>query len=233
MAPKLVKKVSESKKKIAGFDLLSQKLAQKTDDFELLSQTLAQKNMSVHFQTKTIDKLNRLIASPPFISGVAAGLSMEESVCEYARRATAPDEYRLARSFVQALYDNSSQRDLGALAFGVLLTQFGLYESAFHYFHEAGDEKAKTYAPFEYFESALFVDTSSGLEQLRQYLTSQRDLLPIETRIVLMKVLAKYTQVELLREETNLIYADKNLLNSLSDEDRENIEWFNSQLNRT
>jgi hypothetical protein len=154
-APKLVKKVRETKKKIDGFDLLSQKLAQKNNENTLLSQklaqknnentllsqklahvnqTLAQKNMVSHFQTKTIDKLNQIITSPPFISEVATGLSMEESVCEYARRATAPDEYRLARSFVQALYDNSSQRDLGALGFGVLLTQFGLYESAFHYF---------------------------------------------------------------------------------------------------
>ena len=198
--------------------------------FEKL-RNLLRMQMVARFQTMTIEKLQGIIANPPVITKVAAGLSMEEAVCDYARTATAPKERLLARSFVQSLYDNSSQKDIGALGFGVMLTQFGLYESAFHYFNEAGDEKAKTYAPFEYFESIFFVDTKKGLGELKEYFAAHRNSLPVETRISLMKVLAKYTQVELLREETNLIYADKDLLNSLSDEDRENIEWFNTQLN--
>jgi lipopolysaccharide biosynthesis glycosyltransferase len=198
--------------------------------FEKL-RNLLRMQMVARFQTKTIEKLQGIIANPPVITKVAAGLSMEEAVCDYARTATAPKERLLARSFVQSLYDNSSQKDIGALGFGVMLTQFGLYESAFHYFHEAGDDKAKKYAPFEYFESIFFVDTKKGLAQLKEYFASHRDSLPLETRISLMKVLAKYTQVELLREETNIIYADKALMAALTDEDRENIEWFNVQLN--
>lgn len=110
------------------------------------------------YQSQTIEKLKGIVANPPVIGKVAAGLSMEEAVCDYARNVKTPQERLLARSFVQSLYDNSSQKDIGALGFGTMLTGFALFESAFHYFHEAGDEKAKTYAPFEYFQSLFFVD---------------------------------------------------------------------------
>ncbi len=187
--------------------------------------------MVAGFQSQTIEKLNGIIANPPVIGKVAAGLTMEEAVCDYARNAKTPPERQLARSFVQSLYDNSGHKDIGALGFGTMLTQMGLYESAFHFFHEAGDEKAKTYAPFEYFQSIFFVDLKKGLSQLKEYLASNREILPLETRLALMKVLAKYSQVELLREETNILYADKKAVASFSEADQELIEWFNTQLN--
>ena len=198
--------------------------------FEKL-RNLMKMQMVAGYQAQTIEKLQGIVANPPVIGMVAAGLSMEEAVCDYARGASTPREKLLARSFVQSLYDNSSHKEIGALGFGVMLTQFGLFESAFHYFHEAGDEKAKRYSPFEYFESIFFVDLKKGLVQLKEYFASHRDLLPLETRVALMKVLAKYSQVELLREETNIIFANKALMSSLTAEDRENIEWFNTQLN--
>ena len=169
--------------------------------FEKL-RNLMKMQMVAGYQAQTIEKLQGIVANPPVIGMVAAGLSMEEAVCDYARGASTPREKLLARSFVQSLYDNSSHKEIGALGFGVMLTQFGLFESAFHYFHEAGDEKAKRYAPFEYFESIFFVDLKKGLVQLKEYFASHRDLLPLETRVALMKVLAKYSQVVLLREET-------------------------------
>lgn len=183
------------------------------------------------YQAQTIEKLSAIVASPPVIGKVAAGLSMEEAVCDYARNAKTPPEKLLARSFVQALYENSSQKDIGALGFGTMLAQVGLYESAYHFFHEAGDEKAKTYAPFEYFQSIFFVDLKKGLSELKDYLDSKRDSLPLETRLALMKVLAKYSQVELLRAETNILYSDKKALALFSAEDQELIEWFDKQLN--
>jgi len=183
------------------------------------------------YQSQTIEKLKGIVANPPVIGKVAAGLSMEEAVCDYARNVKTPQERLLARSFVQSLYENSSQKYIGALGFGTMLAGFALFESAFHYFHEAGDEKAKTYAPFEYFQSLFFVDLKKGLAQLKDYLAKHRDSLPVETRLALLKVLATYTQVELLREETNIFYADKNAVNSLAATDRELLEWFNTQLN--
>jgi lipopolysaccharide biosynthesis glycosyltransferase len=183
------------------------------------------------YQSQTIEKLRGIVASPPVIGKVAAGLSMEEAVCDYARNVKTPQERLLARSFVQSLYDNSSQKDIGALGFGTMLTGFALFESAFHYFHEAGDEKAKTYAPFEYFQSLFFVDLKKGLIELKDYLAKHRDTLPVETRLALLKVLATYSQVELLRAETDILYADKKALGSMSDADQELVEWFNKQLN--
>jgi lipopolysaccharide biosynthesis glycosyltransferase len=187
--------------------------------------------MVTEYQSQTIDKLKGIVANPPVIGKVAAGLSMEEAVCDYARNVKTPQERLLARSFVQSLYDNSSQKDIGALGFGTMLTGFALFESAFHYFHEAGDEKAKTYAPFEYFQSLFFVDLKKGLGELKDYLAKHRDTLPVETRLALLKVLATYSQVELLRSETDILYADKKALGSISDVDKELVEWFNTQLN--
>lgn len=183
------------------------------------------------YQVQSIEKLKGMVANPPVIGKVASGLSMEEAVCDYARNVNTPQERLLARSFVQSLYDNSSQKDIGALGFGVMLTGFALFESAFHYFHEAGDEKAKTYAPFEYFQSLFFVDLNKGLAELKDYLAKHRNTVPLETRLALLKVLATYSQVELLREETNIIFADKNAMSLFSDGDRELVEWFDTQLN--
>jgi lipopolysaccharide biosynthesis glycosyltransferase len=183
------------------------------------------------YQAQTIEKLSAIVASPPVIGKVAAGLSMEEGVCDYARNAKTPQEKLLARSFVQALYDNPTHKELGALGFGTMLAQIGLYESAFNFFHDAGEEKAKTYAPFEYFQSIFFVDLKKGLVELKDYLATNRDILPLETRLALMKVLAKYSQVELLRAETNILFADKKSLALFSEADQELIEWFDKQLN--
>lgn len=183
------------------------------------------------FQSQTIAKLQGIVANPPVIGKVAAGLTMEEAVCDYARNVKTPAERLQARSFVQSLYDNSSQKDIGALGFGTMLCQFGLFESAYHYFNEAGEEKAKSYAPFEYFESLFFVDIKKGLSQLKDYMAEQRETLPLETRLALMKVLATYTQVELLREETNILYADKKAMAAFNEADRDLVEWFNTQLN--
>jgi lipopolysaccharide biosynthesis glycosyltransferase/ribosomal protein S18 len=183
------------------------------------------------YQSQTIEKLSGIVASPPVIGKVAAGLSMEEAVCDYARNVKTPQERLLARSFVQSLYDNSTQKDIGALGFGTMLAGFGLFESSYHYFKEAGEDKAKTYATFEYFESIFFVDLKKGLTELRDYFAKHRDSMPAQTRLALMKVLATYTQVEELRTETDLLYADKTAMSSLSDGDRELVEWFDTQLN--
>jgi lipopolysaccharide biosynthesis glycosyltransferase len=198
--------------------------------FEKL-RNLMRMRMVAGFQAQTIEKLQGIIANPPVIGKVAAGLTMEEAVCDYARNVKTPPERLQARSFVQSLYDNSSQKDIGALGFGTMLCQFGLFESANHYFNEAGEEKAKTYAPFEYFESLFFVDIKKGLSQLKDYMAMHRDTLPLETRLALMKVLATYTQVELLREETDILYADKKAMAAFNEADRDLVEWFDTQLN--
>lgn len=70
-----------------------------------------------------------------------------------------------------------------------------------------------------------------GIVELKDYLAKHRDSLPVETRLALLKVLATYSQVDLLRAETDILYADKKALGSMSDADQELVEWFNTQLN--
>jgi lipopolysaccharide biosynthesis glycosyltransferase len=191
---------------------------------------LSLRSMNAH-QSDAIAKLNGLLSYPQVIGPVASGLSLEEAVCAYARNVKTPEDRLMARAFVQSLYDNSSQKDIGALGFGTMLTGFGLNESAFHYFQEAGEEKSIAYAPFEYFESVFFVDLDKGLKQLKNYLKDNRLSLSGTTKLALLKVLAKYSQVDFLRVENDLLFSDKSALAELSDEDRDLVSWFDTQLN--
>jgi lipopolysaccharide biosynthesis glycosyltransferase len=158
-------------------------------------------------------------------------MSLEEAVCDYARSAQEPEERQLARSFMQSLHDSPAHKELGALGFGVMLAEMGLLESSSFYFKEAGDQQAQTYAPYEYFECMLFMNEEKGLSELKDYLSRQRDTIASDTRLAILKVLAKYTQVELLREETALLIADKEAKAALSESDQELVDWFYAQLN--
>jgi len=189
-------------------------------------------------QSKTIAKLHGIssklrvaAARPSIVVDVASGICFEQAVCDYVRKSTTTEDRILARAFVHSLYDNASQKEAGALGFATMLTGLGLYESAFHFFQEAGDQNSKTFAPYEYFESFLFVDIKKGLSELKEYLAKNREHLNIEARLALMKALAKYSQVELLREETNILLMDKRRMDSLSETDQELLEWFNKHLN--
>lgn len=198
-----------------------EKLLSETRDLRLANRSLRQGN----------EILRRRAPSPPVVTKVASGMSLEEAVCDYARSAQEPEERQLARSFMQSLHDSPAHKELGALGFGVMLAEMGLLESSYFYFKEAGDQQAQTYAPYEYFECMLFMNEEKGLSELKDYLSRQRDTIASDTRLAILKVLAKYTQVELLREETALLLADKEAKAALSESDQELVDWFYAQLN--
>jgi len=59
--------------------------------FEKL-RNLMRMRMVAGFQAQTIEKLQGIVANPPVIGKVAAGLTMEEAVCDYARNVKTPPE---------------------------------------------------------------------------------------------------------------------------------------------
>ena len=215
--------------------------------FKKINELLTIKSTS-HFQNQTLEKLlpeardlrlanralleeNGILQRRSLVAKVASGMSLEGAVCAYARSVQEQDERQLARSFMQSLYDSPTQKEIGALGLGVLLADMELLESSYYYFKEAGDEQAQTYAPYEYFECMLFMNQKAGLSKIKDYLASQRDTIPSDTRLAILKVLAKYSQTELLREETALLIADKYAMASLSESDEELVDWFHAQLN--
>ena len=185
---------------------------------------------TIYFQQLSIEKLKGQVYNAPVVRAMAEGKDFEQAVVEYARDVD-KDSKLLARSFVQVLADDPATRDAGCIGFGVILWKLELYESAYHYFHEADVNKAKELAPFEYFDSLFFVDQVIGTSEITGYLDTHRSKLSAETRLSLMKVLAKFRSLDLLRAEVKLLLVDKASLESLSDEDRDLVNWFNRHLN--
>ncbi len=179
-------------------------------------------------QLQTIDLLRFKTLNPPVISMVSKGMDVDEAIVEYARVTSNPAERLVARSFFQALSENESYRDIGSIAFAVLLTNMGLYDSSYAYFKRSDEEKAKRLAPYEYFDSICFMDEKSGLQQLAKYIENHRDELDAKLKLSLLKVLAKFRDVETLNKETQLLLASKPALN---EEELQFLNWFNTHLN--
>ena len=184
---------------------------------------------SVKSQAQTIAKLKTELAHPPLITRVAHGMTMDQAIVDYVRKATDVNEMVFARSFVQALSIDPDYKEIGSIGFGVLLAQINLLESANHYFLEGGSTKAIELAPYEYFDSAFFVNADKGFKELENYLAKHRSDLSAQTKLGLFKVLAKYLHVELLRKEVELLVSD-NTAASLNDEENQLLTWFNTQL---
>ncbi|MBU6144576.1 MAG: hypothetical protein KGQ56_03810, partial [Acidobacteria bacterium] len=208
------------------------KLVKKYDTLPLISQILelrAARN-TIYFQKMSIEKLRDQVYHAPVVRAMAEGKSFEEAVVEYARDVD-PDSRMLARSFVQVLTENPATKDAGCVGFAVILWKLELYESAYHYFREVESKKAQDLAPFEYFDSLFFVDQAAGLNEITEYLNRHRADLSAQTKLSLLKVLAKFRALDLLRTETKALLADKVALSSLSEEDSDLVVWFNKHLN--
>ncbi|NDC48313.1 MAG: glycosyltransferase family 8 protein [Micrococcales bacterium] len=208
------------------------KLVKKYDTLPLISQILelrAARN-TIYFQKMSIEKLRDQVYHAPVVRAMAEGKSFEEAVVEYARDVD-PDSRLLARSFVQVLTENPATKDAGCVGFAVILWKLELYESAYHYFREVESKKAQDLAPFEYFDSLFFVDQAAGLNEITEYLNRHRADLSAQTKLSLLKVLAKFRALDLLRTETKALLADKAALSSLSEEDCDLVVWFNKHLN--
>jgi lipopolysaccharide biosynthesis glycosyltransferase len=180
--------------------------------------------------SQTIDSLKSKLMLPPIVSQVALGKSFNESIVDFARTATDEHERVIARSFFQALTLEDDHKDIGSIAFGVLLAKIGLYDSAHHYFNDAKPGMAEKYAAYEYFDSACFIDSAEGFKALEKYIEANRSELSATALLSLMKLLAKFRRVEALAKETQLLIATKP---NLSAEDARQLAWFQAHLNHT
>jgi lipopolysaccharide biosynthesis glycosyltransferase len=197
--------------------------------------SLNQAKEKAYWLGKKVEKLENQLEfarnNVPIISGVSRGLSLNQAIVDSLRQVEDRQERLIARSFVQALYDSPEDKDLGAISIGVLLSRFSLHEAAHHYFSEANATMAKSLAPFEYFSSFVAVDPERGLSDLEAYLSQNRAEISPEDRISLLKVLAKYRHVEALRQEADLLIADKESYSHLSEKSQTLVKWFRKQLN--
>lgn len=207
------------------------KLVKKYDNLPGISQLLelrAARN-TMYFQNLTIEKLKGQVYNAPVVRAMSEGKGFEQAVVEYARDVD-KDSRLLARSFVQVLTEDPQTKDAGCIGFAVILWKMELYESAYHYFREVDSKKAQELAPFEYFDSLFFVDMQSGLTELTEYLNSHREIISADTKLSLMKVLAKFRALDLLRAEVKALLASEKDLANLSVEDRDLVDWFNRHL---
>lgn len=207
------------------------KLVKKYDNLPGISQLLelrAARN-TMYFQNLTIEKLKSQVYNAPVVRAMSEGKGFEQAVVEYARDVD-KDSRLLARSFVQVLTEDPQTKDAGCIGFAVILWKMELYESAYHYFREVDSKKAQELAPFEYFDSLFFVDMQSGLTELTEYLNSHREIISADTKLSLMKVLAKFRALDLLRAEVKSLLASEKDLANLSVEDRDLVDWFNRHL---
>jgi len=168
----------------------------------------------------------------PIIDGVTEqGMNLHESIVNQMREVDDRDERLVSRSFAQALYKSEITKDLGAISIAVLLSKFGLHEASSHYFAEADTKMAQSLAPFEYFSSLSDVDRVKGVAALEAYLAENRSKISPEKRISLLKVLAKYREVEFLKTEAKLFADDALAYDQLSVKNKKLLDWFNKQLN--
>ena len=179
-------------------------------------------------QDLTIAALRSKVTSPPVVTTVALGKNMDEAIVEYARKVSDPQERIIARSFFQALTLDENYKDIGNVAFGVMLANFGLYDSSYHYFNEVKDGFAQKLAAYEYFDSACFMDEDKGFIALEKYLDKNRAELSAAEILGLLKVLAKFRRVEALNKESKLLLASNP---QLTKDELQLLEWFNTHLN--
>ncbi len=179
---------------------------------------------------KTIESLKAKLMLPPIATQVALGKSVDEAIVAFARSASEESDRVIARSFFQALTLDEKYKDIGSIAFGVLLAKVGLYDSAYHYFTQAKPGMAEDLAAYEFFDSACFIDSTEGFKALEKHIETHRSTLSDPDLLSLMKLLGKFRRVEALNKETQLLIASKPELNA---EDARQLDWFSAQLNHT
>ena len=184
---------------------------------------------TINANSQTITMLRDKVENPPVVAIVAKGGSFEEGVVEYARTVTGPDR-QIARSFFQSLSIDPEFKEVGSIAFAVMLWQYGLVESTYHYLQEVDRDRAIRLAPLEYFDSLFHEDKEKGRKALSDHLDKHRAELTPTVKMSLMKLLAKYDQIVELRKETADLLANP-AKSTLSEEDQELLTWFNTQLN--
>lgn len=173
-----------------------------------------------------------LDAAGSLIESIANGQSFSDSVIEMVRNGRSTAARIKTRAFVQRLVDDPATESIGSLGLAVFLAGDELYESAYHYFVQAGIPLAIRLAPYEYFDSECYHDTKKGLRDLTAFLAENRHAVAPNQMMEFLEVLAKYHAHELLRGEVAELRSDAARVAQLTEENLQQLEWYHTHLNR-
>jgi lipopolysaccharide biosynthesis glycosyltransferase len=168
----------------------------------------------------------RLTLEASLMSGVASGEALPDAVVRIARTASLLRNRAQTRGFFQRLIDDPAASAYGCLGFATFLTRDELTESALVWFERAGSDLALAHAGAEYVD-ALFAERRSGHAEAK----AAAALSPASThstteRLRILKILAKYRSIEVLRPRLEELARDADRLAELSEGDRTDVEWM-------
>ncbi|MEY4312880.1 MAG: hypothetical protein RLZZ319_389 [Actinomycetota bacterium] len=173
-----------------------------------------------------------LDAAGSLIEAISNGASLSESVVDMVRRGRSTAARIKTRAFVQRLVDDPATEAVGSLGLAVFLSGDELYESAYHYFVQAGIPLAIKLAPYEYFDSECYHDPKKGINDLTSFLAESRHTVAPNQMMEFLEVLAKYGALDALRTEVAELRGDSARSDELTDDNRRQLEWYHTHLNR-
>ena len=136
--------------------------------------------------------------SAQLVKRLEHGKALDEILVAHVRTSYPKGNRVAARAALQRIYDAPSTRALGAIAFGTFLATDGLHESALGFFREAGVDRVKEVATFEYFDSLVQVEGDSAKREITELL--QSDGLSASTRATLIRVAIKHQHIADVRK---------------------------------
>jgi len=136
--------------------------------------------------------------SAQLVKRLEHGKALDEILVAHVRTSYPKGNRVAARAALQRIYDSPSTRTLGAIGFGTFLATDGLHESALGFFREAGVDRVKEVATFEYFDSLVQVEGDSAKREITELL--QSDGMSASTRATLIRVAIKHQHIADVRK---------------------------------
>ncbi len=161
--------------------------------------------------------------SAQLVKRLEHGKALDEILVAHVRTSYPKGNRVAARAALQRIYDAPSTRTLGAIGFGTFLATDGLHESALGFFREAGVDRVKEVAAFEYFDSLVQVEGASAKNEISELLAS--DALSASTRATLIRVAIKHQHIADVRKWVGGLDTQANR-KALSDAERTELDWW-------
>ena len=136
--------------------------------------------------------------SAQLVKRLENGKALDEILVAHVRASYPKGNRVAARAALQRIYDAPSTRTLGAIGFGAFLATDGLHESALGFFREAGINRVKEIATFEYFDCLVYVEGESALKEIEALLASND--ISASTRATLIRVAIKHQHIADVRK---------------------------------
>jgi lipopolysaccharide biosynthesis glycosyltransferase len=161
--------------------------------------------------------------SAQLLKNLEHGKPLDEILVGHVRASYPKGNRIAARSALQRIYDSPSTRTLGAIGFGTFLATDGLHESALGFFREAGIDRVKEVAPFEYFDSLVQVEGDSALAEVEALLAN--DSLSASFRATLIRVAIKHQHISQVRKWVAALDTPVNRA-ALNEVERTELDWW-------